>query len=101
MYFSHFWKVQGNVKFTEHEGFHMFHVTRGTVSSSVLTWVKPAHGSSRSHDVGSTSDKVAPISDNDAVLGHQLVHTVQNLQRVQVVFRLLISFSPGIRQQHS
>lgn len=62
------------------------------------TWVKPTHRASRSHDVSGASDKVPPISHDDAVVRHQLVHTVQDFQGIQVVLRLLISFSPGTQK---
>lgn len=63
------------------------------------TWVKPTHRPSWSHYVSSTSNKVPPISNDDAVLRHQLVHTLQDFQGIQVVLRLLISFSPGTKKE--
>lgn len=33
-----------------------------------LTWVQPSQGASRSHDVSGASNKIAPVSNDDAVL---------------------------------
>lgn len=61
----------------------------------IHTWVQPAQRPPRSHDVSSTSDKVSSVSNDEAVLRHQLIHGVEHLQGIQVTIRLLISLSPG------
>lgn len=57
-----------------------------------LTWVQPAERASWSHDICSAADKIPPISHDDAVLSQELIHTVQNTQRVQMPLGLLICF---------
>lgn len=58
------------------------------------TWIEPTHRPSRPHYVSSTPDEVPPVGDDDAVLSHQLVHAMEDLQGIQVMFRLLFSFGP-------
>lgn len=52
-----------------------------------------------SHDVCSTAHEVAPIRHYDAVVSHQLIHTVQDTQGVQVAVSLLISLPPAQKTQ--
>lgn len=69
------------------------HELRGR--SAVLTWVKPTQRASRPHDVRGTANKVAAVGNDDAVVGHELVHTMQHAQGVQVPLCLLARLRPA------
>lgn len=69
----------------------VIHITHSLLAvPKVLTWVQPAERSSWSHYVRSAAYKISSICNDDTVFVQQLVHTVQDTQRVQVPLYLLI-----------